>query len=333
MYGKRLTPQNYRELLRKQNVSEITAYLKQQPNYSETLRDVNENSVHRGQLEHVIRRQLFTDYIKALNYVGENEINFYSFFIKRMEIDQILSCVRFLVTDNMGEYFFSLPSYFADHAKFDLYALAKVKTFDELLNLLSRTPYYEILKEFDPSSESKNDLILIENEFSRHYYTYLFSVIDKYFSGDVRKSIRDSFGVEIDLTNISEAIRLKKYFGLHGDQIKPVILPYYFKIKKDEVAHLVEAPDLEGTMQALNGTYYGRYFTQNSFDNIEMYSKQIIYEYNKNLLAFSTSSSVSVVAYLQLKRLEINNIISIIEGVRYGVNPSEISKVLVGPVE
>ena len=333
MYGKRLTPQNYKELLRKQNVSEIAAYLKQQTHYSDTLQDINENSVHRGQLENVIRRQLFTDYIKMLNYIGQDELKFYNFFLKRIEIDEILSCVRFLITNNTGEYFFSLPSYFVEHAKFDLYGLAKVKTYDELLNLLSKTPYYAILKKFDPAAETKTDMILIENEFNKYYYSYIFSIIDENFTGDVRSSIRESFGVEIDLINITEIIRLKKYFGVKSDLIRPIVLSYYFKIKKAEIARMIDAPDVETAMQILSGIYYGKYFEQNSFDYIERYSQQIKYEYNKNLLAFSTSSSLSVVAYLQLKRLEINNIISILEGVRYGINPSEISKVLIGPVD
>jgi V/A-type H+/Na+-transporting ATPase subunit C len=59
MYGRRLTPQNYRELVRKQSVSEVAAYLKQQTAYSPLLRDINENFIHRGQLENILRRDLF----------------------------------------------------------------------------------------------------------------------------------------------------------------------------------------------------------------------------------------------------------------------------------
>lgn len=109
MHGKRLTPQNYKELLRKQNVAEIAAYIKQQTAYSDLLKDINENSVHRGQLENVLRRELFNEYGKMLNYINPNEMKFYDFFILRMEIDEILSCVRFLNAGQQGEYFFFAP--------------------------------------------------------------------------------------------------------------------------------------------------------------------------------------------------------------------------------
>lgn len=333
MHGKRLTTQNYKELLRKQNVSEIAGYLKQQAVYSDTLRDINENSVHRGQLENVIRRQVFTDYIKALKYIDTNELKFYRFFLNRMEISEILSCIRFLVSGNTGEYFFSLPSYFAEHSKVDLYALAKVKTYDELIALLAKTPYRDVLQKFDPKAENKTDLIMIESELYKFYYSKLFHVIDEQFKGVTRDQIRDSFGVELDLINITQIIRLKKYFNLKGDQIKPEILPFYFRIKEAELARMADAPDYESTLQILGETNYGRYFEQHNYEYIERIAQQINYEHNKKLLAFSAASSVSVVAYLQLKRLEIDNVISIIEGVRYGVSSSEITKVLTGAGE
>jgi len=39
---------------------------------------------------------------------------------------------------------------------------------------------------------------------------------------------------------------------------------------------------------------------------------------------------VAVVSFLQLEDIEIKNIIHIIEGIRYGLAPSEIEKLLVG---
>ena len=289
--------------------------------------------MHRGQLEHVIRQQLFSDYLKTLNYISLDELKFYTFFLKRMEIDQILSCVRYLVTDNTGEYFFSLPSSFEKHTKLDLHSLAKVKSYDELLNLLSKTPYHSILKEFDPKAENKTDIIMIESEFDRYFYSYVFSVIDKEFSAPVANKIRSSFGVDVDMKNITEIIRLKKYFNVKSDQIKPLLLPWYYRIKKVDLTRMTEAPDVDTAMQVLADTGYAKFYEHGKYDYIERLSQQIKYEHNKSLLAFSDSASVSVVAYLQLKKLEIDNIIGVIEGVRYGLNPAEISNVLVGSAD
>jgi V/A-type H+-transporting ATPase subunit C len=333
MYGKRLTPQNYRELLRKQSVSEIAAYIKQQTDYSGELHDINENSVHRGQLENMLRRHLFGEYNKVLHYVSPNESKFFDFFILRMELDEILSCVRFLNAGQEGEYFFSLPSYFAERSSFDLFGLAKVKNYDELIILLKNTPYADILRKFDPSSNDSLEMIRIEIEFNKFYYSLVLRVIRDNFTGFTREKLRNSFGVEADLYNISEIIRLKKYFNAKGDYIRTLLLPYYCKIKKADLTRMIDAPDVEATMQVLGETRYGSYFTQNNDDYIEHYSQQIMYAYHKKLLNFSDSSAVSVVAYLQLERAEINNLISIIEGVRYGLSPADIGKLLIGSTD
>jgi V/A-type H+-transporting ATPase subunit C len=333
MHAKRLRAGNYKELLHKQSVSEIAAYLKQQPVYAETLRDINENSVHRGQLENVIRRQLYTDYKKMLIYIGDDDSQFYDFFIRRIEIDGILGCVRSLLTGSgTGDYLWK-PEYLAKHASFDINDLAKVKDFDGLLALLTKTPYYEILKKFDPKADERLDVISIENEFSSYFYSNIFRIISRSFSGDDLDDIRGSFGVEIDLTNITEIIRLKKYYNMKSQTISPLQLPYYYLIKKPEIARMIEAPDSEAAMGVLMQTAYGRYFSKSKFDYIEGYAQQIKYSYNKKLLSFTLSSPVAVVAYLQLKRLEISNVISIIEGVRYGLPPSEISKVIISTGE
>jgi V/A-type H+-transporting ATPase subunit C len=332
MYGKRLTQQNYRELLRKQNVSEIAAYLKQQISYADSLHDINENSVHRGQLESVIRRQLFDDYTRVMHYVGQQEMKFYGFFLKRMEIDELLSCIRYTLAGHQSEYFFSLPSYFAEHASFDLYAMAKSKTYEELLNILKDTPYLAILKKFDPNAEKNIAIISIENEFNKYYYDFLLKSIEQNFTGTIKENLRNAFGIEIDLENITKIIRLKKYYQAPADYIKSLILPYHFKVKYPELVRMAESPDLESALKVLNETNYNRYFSQYSDEYIERSTQQIIYDYNKKLLNFSTSSFVSVVAYLQLKRIGIQNLISIIEGIRYGLHSSDIGKLLVGTV-
>lgn len=330
MHGKSMSPQNYRELIRKQSVSEIASYIKHQTSYADALRDINESSVHRGQLENDLRRQFYTEYLKMLHYAQVQEMEFYNFFVIRMEIDEILSCFRFLNAGRQGEYFFSLPSYFASRAKFDLFGLAKVSSYKDLLNLLHSTPYYDILKQFDPEAENHTDIIRLENEFNKYYYSHILSVADRFFTGRDRQDIRNIFGTEIDLRNISEVFRLKKYFQVKNDYIRGLLLPFYCKLHREELAAMVDAPDIDGAIQVLNRTYYGKFAGNSSFDTIEKFSQQAIYVFNRRALAFSQSAPVAVVAYLNLKSIEIGNLIRIIEGVRYGLSPAEIEKALTG---
>lgn len=330
MYGRRLTQQNYRELTRKQTVNEAASYIKQQTAYGPLLRDVNENLIHRGQLENILRRDLFDEYLKIFHYVSRDEFNFYRFLVTKMEINEVLSCIRLLNAGREGEYIFSLPSFFAKHADFDLYKLAKLKSFDELLRLLVETPYYDILKKYDPAEGQKIDIVKIEIEFNKLYYSKILSIIRRTYSGEVQGQIKNSFGMQIDLSNIIDIIRLKKYFNAKSDYIKTLLLPFYFKVSRNQLDSIMEASDTDAVWQAACETYYGKAFKKFNFEFVETYSQQIMYQYHKHFFVTSTSAPLAATSYLQLKEIEIQNIIHIIEGIRYELAPAEIGKLLVG---
>ncbi|MDR3644799.1 MAG: V-type ATPase subunit [Clostridia bacterium] len=334
MYGRRLMPSDYRELLRKQSVNEVAAYLKQQPGYNALLSDTNENLVHRGQLESILRRQLFEEYIRMSFFIDESERDFYEYVVTDMEIDEILSCIRFINAGRQGEYIFSLPSFFAKRASFDLYALAKVKTFPDLIEFLQGTPYQAILKGFEADEAGKIDSIRIEIAFKRYFYDRIFSLIDSTYSGEVRGDILNSFGMDIDLENLMIILRLRKYFNATNEYIRTLLLPYFYRLSKKDIDHILEETDASETMKAIFDTYYGRKsFKKHSFDFLEKYGLQAQYEYHKKILMFANSTPELLTSYMQLKGIELNNLINIIEGIRYALQPAEIGKLLIGMEE
>jgi V/A-type H+-transporting ATPase subunit C len=333
MYGRRLTPQNYKELLRKQTVNEVAAYLKQQTSYIRLLSDINENLIHRGQLENILKKQFFDEYIKMFYFINQDERKFYDFVVIQMEIDELLSCIRFINAGRMGEYIFSLPEFFVKHSNINIYGLTKVRTFSELQELLSGTPYYDILKQFEQNSENKYDTIKIEIEFKRYYYTKILSIIEHSFSGKTKDDVLKSFGMEIDFENLMLIMRLKKYFNASNDYINNLLLPFYFKLKKDEINKILQETDISSIKKAIFDTYYGKILKRYNFEFIEKYGQQASFEYHKKLLRFSFDTPTLVVSFMQLKHIELNNIINIIEGIRYALPAVEINKLLIGTEE
>lgn len=330
MYGRRLTEANYRELMRKQTVSEAAAYLKQQTYYSSLLHDINENLVHRGELEKLLRRDLFEQYLKFFHYLDKKQLRFYSFLIVKMEIDEILSCIRLLKADRISDYILTLPDFFAKYASFDLYALAKINDFNDLLRLLKPTRYYEVLSKYNFDTDDKIDLVKIEIELNKLYYDDVLDIIKHSFSGKVRQQLIDSFGINIDLANITNIIRLKKYYNENSSYINTVLLPYYFKITREEIESIMQAPDADAAWNVACRTYYGKWFKKYDYKYVENYAQQVLYSYHKHLMVYSGSAPLTVVAFIQLKETEIKNIFHIIEGIRYDLTPTEIGKLLVG---
>ena len=61
MYGKSLSETDYKQLMDCRNVPEVAAYLKTRTCYKTVLTGLNESEVHRGQLEPMLRQDVYFD--------------------------------------------------------------------------------------------------------------------------------------------------------------------------------------------------------------------------------------------------------------------------------
>lgn len=68
MYGRRLTDKDYEDLLACKTVPEVATYLKNETVYSEILSGLNENDVHRGQLETLLRKKIFYEKVSLAKF-------------------------------------------------------------------------------------------------------------------------------------------------------------------------------------------------------------------------------------------------------------------------
>lgn len=331
MYGRRLTPSDYRELLRKQSTGEVAGYLKQRPGYAPLLSDTNENLVHRGQLEATLRRQAFEEYTRMTYYIDPAERAFYEYIVTDMEIDEILSCIRFINSGQSGGYIFSLPEFFVKHASFDLYVLARVRTFSDLTDSLRGTPYQNILRPFEADAQGRVDTIRIEMAFKHYYYEKIFSLIDGTYSGELRQRVIHSFGVDIDRINLMLILRLRKYFNASNDYIRSLLLPWFTRLNRKMLDRILEEPDASGVLKAILDIYYGKKNVKNrSLDYLEKYGLQTKYDYYRKILMFADSTPELLISYMQLKNIELGNLIHIIEGIHYALQPAEIGELLTG---
>src|SRR5688572_20107039 len=70
LFGKLLTKHDYDELLEKRTVHGVAEYLKKNTGYGRLLSSINENQVHRGELEKLFRASLYGDFIKLLRFLS-----------------------------------------------------------------------------------------------------------------------------------------------------------------------------------------------------------------------------------------------------------------------
>lgn len=326
MYGKRLTKENYRDLLNCKSVGEVAAYLKSRTAYSKVLAGINENEVHRGQLEGKLRQKLFEDYASLCRYelsVGEH---FSDYLLERSEIEQILHSLMYLGAGTPEEYIFSLPAFLNRHTRIDLYALAHVKNYDDLLNALSHTPYRKLIEPFRPVAGVPLNYTGIENALYTYLYNSAFTIIDKYTHGETARQLREMFQTYIDLINASRIIRLKSVYHEGPDFIRSALLPFG-TIHPRLLDEMLEAEPKE-VLDVMAKAPIGKRSQKIEYTYADQLPDRMKYLTCRHDIRFSTHPSVVMLSYIFLTQIELQDIINIVEGIRYQLAPEEIQKLL-----
>lgn len=328
MYGKRLTAENYRELLNCHTVGEVAAVLKNRTSYTKALAGLNENETHRGVLESELKRNLFEHYASLARFeitVGEH---FARALVARSEIEQILHSILMLDAGKPEENFFFIPSYLSHRTKIDLSILGRVKTYDDLLQSLSRTQYRALLEPFRPEKGEAVNYTGIENALYSYLYSGMYKTISNNTKGETERQLRDIFDSYLDLTNYVRILRLRFHYQAEPEAVRDSLLPFG-TLKKNTLEALLEARDTQEAEETMRHTKNGK----RAFTVEHSYADEIPHRLNfrvcRHYIRFSTHPSVVMISYLFLMQAEITDIITIVEGIRYQLSPVEIEKLLV----
>ncbi len=329
LYGQRLRGEDYHNLLNRRSVPEIASYLKNHTAYAPALAGIDEHSIHRGQLENLLRGQAFAEYLRLFHYIPDKHDTFFRFLLQQEEVEQILLAVSLLNANLPSDYIFSLPPYLAEYVSFDLYKIPNCKSFDQLLAVLHGTPYEELLRRVRPGPDGKTDLLKLEARLWTFYFSRIFRAVDREFRGSQRDSLRRCFGIQADLYNLRNILRMRRNFGISGDRLRAIVIPYGYKLRPATISNLLTAP-VDDSMTLMTSTPYASVFRRFNFAYWEEYGMELKYEMFRFILRSASSPAAAVTAYLELRQIELDNLVSLIEGVRYSLPGAEISRLLVG---
>lgn len=328
MYGKRLREKDYSNLLACKSVPEVMSYLKSHTKYTVLLNSINNSDVHRGQLEAILKQQLFYDFESLCRYeisVGEH---FSEYIIKTTEIQQIMDFLMLLSAGRPNDYIYSLPLYFTRVSRINLSNFANAKNYDEFLTTLEGTPYFNILKSHRPVNNLRFDLAAIENDLYTYLYKMIYKIIDKYTKGNEKTELKKYFDKCNDLYNFVRIIRLHKYYNMRGNEIKKNLLPFG-TLKEHTIDAMCNAESSKDIFAIMQDTMAGKCISRLEYSTVSQLAARNQYNLSRHNIRFSTSAAVVMLAYINLEQTELSNIINIIEGVRYSVESDRIKDILI----
>lgn len=284
--------------------------------------------IHRGQLENLLNRSRFEKYFSLCHFDFTKDKGFYRYVISNAEISVILRAIMLLNSDTPQDIIVNIPSFMQEYACFNFMELSKINCFSDLLKVLERTQYQNVIKNFD-APNGKINFTACELALKTHYYNTIFALIDKYYKGKTKKELYEIVLIEIELLNLSLIYRLKRYFNKSPDEIKLQILPFYYKLNTRTVDTLLEIKDSNRYIEGMKLHNYNNKMKNVDFNFIEDYTKRLKFIINRKLMRFSSNAPISFYALMSLIQIEIENTIIIIEGIRYQDSPAEIQKLLI----
>lgn len=327
MYGKRLKENDYAKLLGCNSVPEILSCLKGYEKYAPMLNKLSERDVHRTQLESALKQQLFQDYESLCRYevtVGED---FSKYTIMRAEINQIMNFLTMLNSGNPHEFYSTLPKYFLRVSSINFAALSNTNNYDEFLNVLGKSAYAKLLAPYKPKSGERIDIMTVENVLLFHLFKTVYEIVDK-TKGAEHDALKKIFDTNIDLRNFTRVLRVKKYYKLEPDQIKKLLIPFG-SLKARQLEAMCNAQDSKELFAIMQQTMAGRCISRLEYSYTSEIPRRALYDESHKQMYFSVNPSVVLVAYHALAETEVDNIIHIIEGVRYGVDAEKVKSLLI----
>lgn len=335
LYGKRITKEQYLDMVNCRTVPEIAAYLKNNAQaYHEVLENIPESHIHRGQLESLLKRAAFNSYNKIYHYINTAAQNIFHYIILELELDQILQMVHLLKAGCPEKFILHLPGYLVSITDVDLMALAHVKNFDELLRILSQSHFGDILKQFKPTAENPSiDYVACEHALYEYHFRRMFQMIDKNTRGVERQELKRLFGTRIDQINLRNIYRSKAHFHTDAKVVAQLIFPFYYRVQPRHIDQLINAGSYEQLAKLL-AEHFPASGKVPKLESVNDTSIELIVETLQmyacsRYLHLSSYDSVVFYSYYILSKIELNNLIHIIEGIRYNVPKEEIKELLV----
>ena len=322
MRSRLLSEKDFEEISALHNVPEVVAYLKKHSAYADDFAQIDENKLHRGDVEKILVQSLYDDYSRLYRFSGIEVRKFMKLYLKRYEVDLINYCLRIIF--NHYEQPFDLNykrSFFDRYSQISIEKLITSRTIEEFVDNLQGTEYYEPLRKLRDSNAST--LFDYDLALDLYYYTTLWKEKKKVLKKRELEIFTRDIGSKIDLLNLQWIYRAKKYFKMQPADIYSMIIPIHFKIHRDTVKELVETASVEEFIAHVASTYYVKRYDFDDHHTIErVYFEciQRLYTVDERRNPYSIAS---INTYLFLKEEEIKRLTSTLECIRYGLTPKE----------
>ena len=160
--------------------------------------------------------------------------------------------------------------FFRKHSKLDVDRLIACTTMEELIGALKGHEFYQPLS----GIQNHESALLFDYGMALdlYYFTQIWNVRKKLFTGNDLKEITKAYGEKFDMLNLQFIFRSKRFFHMAPADIYALLIPMNYKLKKEDIHDLVEATSYEDARKLFRRTYYGRKYDFLAAHNLEEFT-------------------------------------------------------------
>lgn len=316
--GKMLKDEDYQKLLQCSDFMAAVRLLKEETRYGEILNKYDTNTLHRGSLEIILARYFADVYEKFLNYFNSEFRRLLKNLFLRWEIEDLKVIVR-------GKYIGSSR----EEIERKLFARSSLNTIDydyllalkdvgEVIEGLKGSRYYKSAKN-QAADITRNGLFKFETNLDFIYFSSIRKEL-KHLDKENQEVVYSIIGLEADLLNLGWIYRGRVFYNIPSDELFNYTIYDGYKLSKEDLRKLCYAGSRSDFYSLLKKTPYSYIYEKDDVNSIEKREREFQKKhFNKYIREGSANMSV-IMSYLILYRIEIRNIISIIEQKRYYVD-------------
>ena len=325
MESRLFTEEQFREMAALEDVHSAADYLKQQPAYAGIFSGLDDSMLHRGNIERLLTLSLYRDFASLYRFGSLKQRRFLDLYFMHYEIDIMKRALRHVYSKQPAEMDLSeFREFFEKHSSIDLVALSQSESLEEFLSSLKGSIYYDLLAGL--AENGKCSSFDYELQLDLFYFKSLWKIKNKILSKKELKILDECFGSKIDLLNIQWMYRSTQYYHLPAADIYSLLIPIRYRLKPEQINRMAEASTREEFLAAASQTVYGNLantFLQKNPDADGLY-RQIMARIYSTAGRKNPYSIAILNSYLFFNEREMHRIITILEGIRYGLSASEI---------
>ena len=295
MYSEKLKKDDLEDLIKQNTIKDALIILKSKIPSLEDL----PNNASRIELEDSLDNILIYDIKKILKYLQGKNKEIFEQYILKYKIETIKKLYEDLFVLNLK----LTNNYWIQNLFTDLKTLVTTTKKDDFIEKIPEKNIKDIFANSNSDFER-------ENKLDKYYFENFLKTIK-----GKNKKLEDLLKTQIDLLNILWAYRCAKYYGVINQDI---LINCFYKIDLNIIKKIENSNNLDDLKQSLEGTIY-KDIIQN---DIEIDIKRFLYKKSKKTFRNEMLDLSMIISYLKILETEKENIVTIIESIRYKM-PSE----------